>query len=160
MLVSFRGGFEFIFANGKVYVFGYIGAAAGQALNDILQWIKLSLLKAFSKKNPLASIEQFLSGSISVCLFAVFSSTVSYFVPEGYVGPFIGHCFTIPTVYGIAAKTFFTTYNTYTCIGVGVSYPPAWDNSLVYTHYMLLGTINLSATIRNFVDKKTKGLKA
>lgn len=152
-------GIEIVFANGNIYLFDYNGASGSKSTKKAIEWIKLNLLTCFSKKAFKTSLKKLVSASISLCVFGVFSSSASKFSANKYKGPFVGTASTFPTIYGVAVKSYFSTYSTYTCIGIGFSYPSAFDISFAYTRYYYRGKINLSSKIRNFVNKNTKGLK-
>ena len=113
--------------------------------------------------NPVAgkkkSIKKLFSASVSVCVFAIFDAMSSRFSSNHYEGPFFTVYTTVPTMYGVAGKTYVSTWSCITGVGIGFSYPSSFDYGVSKTKYTLCKKINLSASIRNFVNKKTKGLK-
>ena len=153
-------GIELIFVGGNAYYFSYGGGAYGKTLDGILGKMKSNFINMFSKKNFFKNAKKLFSANLSLCVFAVFSSRVKNFNPDKYKGPFIGFSTTIPTPYKVGVKTFVSTWDTYSCVGIGFSFPSGFDYSVSYTKYSYKGKYNISAAIRNFVNKQTKGLKA
>ena len=157
--LSISLGLEIIFANGKAYLYRYVGCALGNIFNDLMSWLKSAFTGAFKVSKIKTSLKKYLSGSASICVFAVFDSVHSTFKYNDYTKSFVGFSVTIPTIYGVGIKTYVSGWGSITTVGVGFAIPSSFDYGGAYTYYSYVGTLNLSESIKKFVSKETKGLK-
>ena len=157
--LSISLGIEIIFANGKAHLFCYAGAALGNLYNDLMKWLKSAFTGSFKIGKIKKSLKKYISGSASVCVFAVFNSVSSSFNPKDYTKSFVGFSVTIPTIYGVGIKTYVSGWGAITTVGLGFSIPSSFDYGGSYTYYCHTGTLNLPSGIKNYVNKETKGLK-
>ena len=135
------------------------GCALGNIFNDLMSWLKSAFTGSFKVSKIKKSLKKYISGSASICVFAVFDSVYSTFKHNDYTKSFVGFSLTIPTIYGVGIKTYASGWGSITTVGVGFAIPSSFDYSGSYTYYRYQGTINLSNSTRNFVSKETKGLK-
>ena len=157
-------GFEIIFANSNAYLFTYGGMSYGYGLNKTLSCVKTDLTSMFSKKSFKKLVKKLTESYISICLFAVFNTSGTSFYTSDYTKHFVGVAGTIPTIYGllgkrIGVKTYVSTWNNLTSVGVGLVWPSSLDISTTYSYYTYRGRISMPNKVKSFVSKETKGLK-
>ena len=157
--LSISLGLEIIFANGKAYLYRYVGCALGNIFDDLMSWLKSAFTGSFKVSKIKKSLKKYISASASLCVFAVFDSVYSTFKYNDYTKSFVGFSVTIPTIYGVGIKTYVSGWGSITTVGVGFAIPSSFDYGGAYTYYSYVGTLNLSESIKKFVSKETKGLK-
>jgi len=151
-------GIEIIIAGRNIYMFGYGAGSFANGYSNILSYAINNFSKFFIKSGFKQIGKLFSGGYISVCVFAIFSFKASTFQPSKYKGWFLGISITIPTIYGVSIKTYTSTYDIYTAVGVGFSYPSSVGIFATASYYLYAGSITLPQSFVSRLRKETQGL--